>query len=69
MYRITDILRGEGVGSDRWIHERTISNTLSNIILDSTLLQYWRIKQLKLGPQLLAFLPYTCKKNLNKILS
>ena len=36
MYRISDILRGERAHSDRWIYERTISNTLSNLILDST---------------------------------
>ena len=29
-------LRGERARSDCWIYERTISNTLSNLILDST---------------------------------
>ena len=29
-------MRGERARSDRWIYERKISNTLSNLMLDST---------------------------------
>ena len=36
MYRISKILREEQARSDHWIYEIIISNTLSNIILDST---------------------------------
>ena len=36
MYRISEIFTGEQVRSDHWIYERTISNTLLNLILDST---------------------------------
>ena len=36
MYRISKILRGERARINHWIYERTISNTLSNLILYST---------------------------------
>ena len=36
MYRISEILSGGQARSDHWIYERAISNTLSNLILDST---------------------------------
>ena len=36
MYRISKILRGEQARINRWIYERTISNTLSNLTLEST---------------------------------
>ena len=36
MYRIIEILRGKRAHSDCYIYDITISNTLSNLILDST---------------------------------